>query len=842
MKNIYKFIKAGMAAASLLLCNLLSAQFSSGNIVVLQAGDGTATYTGNVSSPVILQEFSPAGTPAFSVALPTTTAGITVTGNDVTEGLITRSIDNQFIVIPGYNVASGTPAVQTSAASLAPRGIGSVNPAGSFSLTVTTNTFYSGDAFRSATGDGSGNFWGSGNISGITTYSYSGSTPATTGSTILSTAPSQNERAVAVYNGQLYYSSGSLTKGVFSVGTGTPTTPSAASIIVNNGSSPYQFAFSTSGNTLYIADKTAGVQKWTYSAGTWTNNYTYSTTANSVKAVGLIADFSGSNPIIYATIASGTSLIAITDGGSLTTSTITALATAPVNTTFRGLAFSPVCATTSVTSASGSGCTGSPLALNVTASGTSPLSYSWTGAGTINNANVASPIVTGFSGNYTVTIKNACGVATSTVVIPINSSPTLSPVSSFSACTGSSVILTPTLTPNGAGISYTVNTPLGATSLTAALAAMASAPAGTYPCTLTAQNAVGCISNSQTFTVSLSTTPTLSPISNFTSCSGNAITLTPALSPNTAGTGYTLTTSLGATSLTTALAAMALAPAGIYPCTLTAQSAAGCLSNNQTFTASIAGTPTLSPVNSFSACTGNTISLSPTLSPTATGASFTLTTPIGATSLTTALAALASAPAGTYPCTLTAQSAAGCSSNNQSFTLSLSTTPTLSPISSFTFCTGSAIALTPTINPGSAGATYTLTTPSGAASLTTALAALSSASAGTYTCTLTAQTTAGCLSNTQAFAITVDICTGIISYVELATTIAPNPANESVEISFATSESKTISLVNSLGQTVLTKNTNDTSMRLDVSEFAKGIYFISITSRNQKAVKRLIVQ
>ena len=510
-------MKVGMIAGSFLFCNVLSAQFTNGNIVVLQAGDGTLTYTGNVASPAILQEFTPLGNPTYSLALPTGTAGITVTGNDITEGLITRSTDGHYIVIAGYNTTSGTAAPSTASASVVPRGIAKVNPVGSYSLAVTTNTFYSdnisGDGIGSATADGNGNVWGCGHVSGITAFVYNGVT-ATTGSTILTSPPSQNTRAVAVYNGQLYYSTGSVSHGLFMVGTGTPTAPTTTSLVVALGS-PYQFAFDPTGNTLYIADKTAGLQKWTFSSSTWTNVYTYTTTANAIKTIGLVADFSGVNPIIYATTANGASLIAITDGGSLATSTITTLATAPVNTTFRGLAFSPKCAGTS-----------------------------------------------------------------------------LSSITSFSSCAGSSIALTPTLLPNGTGASYTLTTPSGASSLSTALAALSSTTAGTYPCTLTAQDGVGCTSNSQTFTV--------------------------------------------------------------------------------------------------------------------------------------------------------------------------------------------------TIN---------------------------------------------------------NCATGIkINSVELATTIAPNPAKESVEILFSTNANKNIYIVNSLGQTVLTKNTNDMNVKLDVSGFPQGIYFVIITSGSQKAIKKLIVQ
>jgi hypothetical protein len=56
---------------------------------------------------------------------------------------------------------------------------------------------------------------------------------------------------------------------------------------------------------------------------------------------GVVADFSGTDPVIYATTESGTSLFEITDAGTGTTSGATTLDTAGANEDFRGLEFAP---------------------------------------------------------------------------------------------------------------------------------------------------------------------------------------------------------------------------------------------------------------------------------------------------------------------------------------------------------------------------------------------------------------------------------------------------------------------------------------------------------------------
>ncbi len=95
-------------------------------------------------------------------------------------------------------------------------------------------------------------------------------------------------------------------------------------------------------------------------------------------------DFSGANPVIYATTgaAAGNSLIAGIDTGAATT-TFSLLESAPASTAFRGLTFAPISAAP-------------PVVLSIARSGTNAI-ISWTGSGTLQSATA----VTGAWANVT---------------------------------------------------------------------------------------------------------------------------------------------------------------------------------------------------------------------------------------------------------------------------------------------------------------------------------------------------------------------------------------------------------------------------------------------------------
>jgi hypothetical protein len=172
-----------------------------------------------------------------------------------------------------------------------------------------------------------------------------------------------NMRVVNIFNGQLYVSSATGTNlGVNTVGTGLPTTgdqanplkllPGFVTSTSSNALSSYDFWFKDA-NTLYVADdgtaaNRGGIQKWTLSAGTWTLQYTLLNNGSTTTGTrGLTGTTNGSgDAVLYGTTTqtSANNLITVTDTGA--GATATTLATAPVNTIFRGIAWSPAASVT----------------------------------------------------------------------------------------------------------------------------------------------------------------------------------------------------------------------------------------------------------------------------------------------------------------------------------------------------------------------------------------------------------------------------------------------------------------------------------------------------------------
>lgn len=82
------------------------------------------------------------------------------------------------------------------------------------------------------------------------------------------------------------------------------------------------------------------MQRWDFTGGAWSFTYAFMGLTNA-GARGLAVDFTGANPILYATTAQATNnqLVSLTDSGPA--AAVIPLATAGVNQVFRGLAFAP---------------------------------------------------------------------------------------------------------------------------------------------------------------------------------------------------------------------------------------------------------------------------------------------------------------------------------------------------------------------------------------------------------------------------------------------------------------------------------------------------------------------
>ena len=569
------------------------AQFTPGNIVVLQAGDGS-TALSNTGNAIVLREFTPTGTPGYSMAIPTaSTSGMAINGTATLDGFMTLSTNGQALIIPGY-AGTYTSNISTATGTLVPRIIGSVNAAGTFTRVATSTTFHSGGNLRGAASDGNGNYWSTGNSQGVN-YFGTASAPSNIQSTI------GNLRSVSIQAGDLAFSTGSgAAPGIYvvnTIGSGTTTVPaSTISLVVptGTGASPCQFAIAPSLAYGYVADDRAasaggGVQKWVFTGTSWNLAYTFTATAQGAR--GLAVNFSGSNPVIYATTsdASGNQLVSIVDGGSLGTSTITTLATATnTNTIFRGVAFTPTaaasCTTPTINVNSASICSGGSATL--TASGAT--SYTWSPAATLS-ATSGSSVVANPTSTTTYTVMGATGTCTAmvTTTVSVISTPTLV-VTSASVCSGQSV----SIVASGAS-TYTWTTP-ASNSPTITVS-----PSATTVYSVSG-SAAGCAGTfSATGTVSVVASPTVSATSA-TICAGKTATLTAT------GNAATYTWVPGGATGTTFTVSPAV---GLNSYTVTGTSAQGCSKAAMT-NVIVAPNPTVTASASSSVvCSGSTVTL-----------------------------------------------------------------------------------------------------------------------------------------------------------------------------------------------------------------------------------------
>lgn len=320
------------------------AQFSPGNLAVVHVGNGTETLSGT-GNTFFIDQYTTGG--SFINAVSTT--GLVLGGNRTAEGYLSLSGDGLSLGFAAYISTPGATDVQAAVGTTVARAFGMVTlSSGTFSTPISSTTAYSAQSWRSAVTDGSGNYWGFGSGTPNGGF-YLGSGPQTALQSTYTTL-----RSASIYNGNLYFShSGSAGTGTGIYGySGLPTGASTATqlIATGTGAAPNEFALNSAGNMAFIADDRAvasggGIQKWTFNGSVWSLAYTVASGSPN-GARGLAVDWSGANPIVYATTGESSStavnkLITFTDNGTPTPS-ITTLATASTATYFRGLELVPV--------------------------------------------------------------------------------------------------------------------------------------------------------------------------------------------------------------------------------------------------------------------------------------------------------------------------------------------------------------------------------------------------------------------------------------------------------------------------------------------------------------------
>src|SRR5437773_4307918 len=156
--------------------------FGTGNIVVYRVGDGAAALNANATA-VFVDEYTPAGVLVQSIPLPTTVNGaqkrLTASGTATSEGFITRSVDGNYLALPGYDAAVTTASVATSSSATVTRVIGRIDSAGNVDTSTALSDAITGGNPRGAVTTNGADMWISGTASSGIRYATLGATTST---------------------------------------------------------------------------------------------------------------------------------------------------------------------------------------------------------------------------------------------------------------------------------------------------------------------------------------------------------------------------------------------------------------------------------------------------------------------------------------------------------------------------------------------------------------------------------------------------------------------------------------------------------------------------------------
>ena len=388
MKRAFTLIAV---VCSIVCANAQGKPLTAGNIVIYRVGDGSTTL-GTSAAPVFIDEYSTAttlsGTAPLvqSIPLPskhgTAPSGsylLTAQGTSGTEGLITRSVDGNYIVFAGYDSGAdtSTASVSASASKTTARVIGRIDATGTVNTTTGLTNFASAYGPRAVVSPDGNTFYLTSGTSGIysTTLGVAKATKVSVYSASKSPTGVHTGRALEIFNDSIYVSSATtyLPDGIGTqaqdiamatigslntIATDTATTvlPGVDTIYPNytpdTRIDPYQFVMLElpGGRVLYIADhgsnsaiQAIGIQKYSLVSGTWI----YNGSIHALACQGLTGYNNGTNNSVELFATSKTSLFGALDisgynaAPNCPTDSAVVLATAPANTFFRGIAFTP---------------------------------------------------------------------------------------------------------------------------------------------------------------------------------------------------------------------------------------------------------------------------------------------------------------------------------------------------------------------------------------------------------------------------------------------------------------------------------------------------------------------
>ena len=322
---------------------------ASSNLVVLRIGDGAQTIA-NTGNSIAFDQITRNAAYVNSISVPDSgPSALIQTGTSGTEGMLMNSMDKRLLTFCGFNTNHPyTSNVANSQSTNIQRAVATIDSSGAINF-FTCGTNFNSEAIRSATTDGTNNFWVASSGTG-TRYFGPGGATAQLQADIL------NTRVMQIFNGDLYFSTASGADFGIHKFSGLPTNTATRTLFLPTGTTnsfPYDFALSPSGTVAYVTDdgqkggtlpNIPGIIKWTYDSGSalWISNYTL--IANT-GCRSIAVDFDANPPVVFVTTteSSNTRLLAIADTGANAAPTV--LATAGANQWFKGVKFGPVSST-----------------------------------------------------------------------------------------------------------------------------------------------------------------------------------------------------------------------------------------------------------------------------------------------------------------------------------------------------------------------------------------------------------------------------------------------------------------------------------------------------------------
>lgn len=513
-------------------------------------------------------------------------------------------------------------------------------------------------------------------------------------------------------------------------------------------------------------------------SGTYT--YSWSNGQSTATATGLTA---------------GSYTVTVTDGSC--TATATATITEPA----------AIAGSVTVTDVSCNGLTDGEATVTATGGPTGTFTYSWSTSPVQTTATA-----TGLgAGTYTVTITDGACTGTATATITQPSAVSVMMMSTNVSCDGGNDGSAMAMTMGGPSAIYTYSWSDGQATQTAS-----NLTAGNYTVTVTSGTCTGTATVSITEPAALS----LSVSSTPASCNpGNDGTATVMASGGTGG--YTYLWSNGETTSTAA---------GLAPGSYTVNVSYGsCAPSTATVLVNSTGGPVITTSNDTTICAGESVTLF------ATGGS-TYSWDNGAGNTDTVIVS----PASTTMYTVTVSDVNGCS------TLDVVTvTVTQLPAAAFTYAFGNPAAIVNFTNASTDAAAYTWDFGDGSAADNSQDPSYTYTADGTYTVTLVSSNSCG--SDTATEVITV-IVSGIEDASAAVLKVNPNPSEGVfyITVDNAGISSMRMEVLDVHGKLVMSENESNMSSsytkQIDLTSFAKGIYYLKLDTGSKVITKRIIVQ